>query len=172
MHLRNQRIGGFTLPLLVTACLLYIPANVFPIMFTDQMGHTIESTILGGVVILINMHSYLIAAVIFIASVMVPLGKIFMMLYLCWVAHRGCRANAKQLTRAYLITELIGKWSMIDVFVVFILVALVNLGQVLTIRPGIAALSFAALVVVTMIAAESFDPRVFWDQQEESNDCE
>ncbi|MGB0415219.1 MAG: paraquat-inducible protein A [Coraliomargarita sp.] len=172
MHLRSNNISGLTLPLLITACLLYIPANVFPIMFTDQFGNTIESTILGGVIILINMHSYPIAAIIFIASVMVPLGKIFMMFYLCWVAHRGNRASAKQLTKAYQITELIGKWSMIDVFVVFILVALVNLGQVLTIRPGFAALSFAALVVVTMIAAESFDPRIFWDQQEKSNDCE
>ncbi|NQY33156.1 MAG: paraquat-inducible protein A [Coraliomargarita sp.] len=172
IHVRKKNSMNRTLALLCTAYICYIPANVFPIMFTDQFGNTIESTIIGGVLLLIQMHSYPIAAIIFIASVMVPLGKIFMMFYLCWVAHRGCDASARQLTRAYGITELIGKWSMIDVFVVFILVALVNLGQILAIRPGIASLAFAGLVVVTMIAAESFDPRIFWDQQEESNDCE
>lgn len=172
MHQRKSNSMNRTLALLITACLLYIPANVYPIMFTDQFGNTIESTIIGGVLLLIQMHSYPIAAIIFIASVMVPLGKIFMMFYLCWVAHRGCRASARQMTRAYMVTELIGKWSMIDVFVVFILVALVNLGQILAIRPGVASLAFAGLVVVTMIAAESFDPRKFWDQQEELNDCE
>lgn len=174
LHVRKQDIMNRTLALLFTACLLYIPANVFPIMYTDQFGNTIESTILGGVIILIQMHSYPIALIIFIASVMVPLGKIFMLFYLCWVAKRGRLASPRQMTRAYAITELIGKWSMIDVFVVFILVALVNLGQVITMRPGIAAVAFAGLVVVTMLAAESFDPRVFWDQQEEteSNDSE
>jgi paraquat-inducible protein A len=156
--------------LLWLATLLYIPANVYPIMITDQLGSSLESTILGGVVLLIEMKSYPIAAIIFIASVMVPSGKILMLFYLCRTARKGRAATAKQLTVAYRITELIGKWSMIDVFVVTILVALVNIGQLLVIRPGIAAVSFALLVIVTMVAAESFDPRVFWDEQEEQHD--
>lgn len=139
-------------------------------MITDQLGNSIESTILGGVVLLIQMGSYSIAAVIFIASVIVPVGKIMMMFYLCWTLRRGSLVSAKQRTIAYRITEFIGKWSMVDVFVVAILVALVHLGGILVIRPGTAALAFAGLVVVTMIAAESFDPRLFWDQQEVSDD--
>jgi len=170
MHVRKPNALTRTVALLCTASLLYIPANIYPIMITDQLGSSLESTILGGVVLLIQMKSYPIAAIIFIASVMVPLGKIFMMFYLCWTMHKGRAATPKQLTVAYRITELIGKWSMIDVFVVTILVALVNLGQLLVIRPGIAAVSFALLVIVTMVAAESFDPRVFWDQQEEQDD--
>lgn len=170
MHLRKSNSLHRTIALLITSCLLYIPANILPIMITDQLGNSIESTILGGVVLLIQMGSYSIAAVIFIASVIVPVGKIMMMFYLCWTLRRGSLVSAKQRTIAYRITEFIGKWSMVDVFVVAILVALVHLGGILVIRPGTAALAFAGLVVVTMIAAESFDPRLFWDQQEVSDD--
>lgn len=170
LHVRKPNSLARTMALLWLATLLYIPANVYPIMITDQLGSSLESTILGGVVLLIEMKSYPIAAIIFIASVMVPSGKILMLFYLCRTARKGRAATAKQLTVAYRITELIGKWSMIDVFVVTILVALVNIGQLLVIRPGIAAVSFALLVIVTMVAAESFDPRVFWDEQEEQHD--
>jgi paraquat-inducible protein A len=170
MHLRKTNSLNRTLALLFTACLLYIPANILPIMITDQFGNSTESTILGGVVLLVNMDSIPIAAVIFIASVMVPVGKIITLFYLCWSVSRGSQVSARQRTVTYRITELIGKWSMVDVFVVSILVALVHLGGILVIRPGAAAVAFAGLVIVTMIAAESFDPRLFWDQQEIDND--
>lgn len=170
MHLRKTDSLNRTLALLITACILYIPANLYPIMITDQLGTSTESTILGGVVLLINMDSIPIAAIIFIASVMVPLGKIITMFYLCWTISRRSSVNPRQSTITYRITEFIGKWSMVDVFVVSILVALVQLGGILVIRPGAAAVSFAALVIVTMIAAESFDPRLFWDQQEIDNE--
>ena len=170
MHVRKSNSVTRTLALLCTASLLYIPANIYPIMITDQMSHSLDSTILGGVVLLIQMDSWPIALVIFIASVMVPLGKIFMMFYLCWTARKGSSVTPRQRTVAYRITEFIGKWSMLDVFVVTILVALVHFGQLLVIRPGIAAVSFALLVMVTMVAAESFDPRLFWDAEEEKND--
>lgn len=170
LHVRKANSLQRTLALLLTACVLYIPANIFPIMYTDQFGNTIESTIIGGVLILIEMGSWPVALVIFCASVMVPIGKLIMMFYLCWVASRGAKANQRQLTGAYRITELIGKWSMVDVFVVFILVALINLGQMLVMRPGVAAMSFAGLVMVTMLAAESFDPRVLWDQEDKNHE--
>jgi paraquat-inducible protein A len=172
MHLRKTDSLNRTLALLITACILYIPANILPIMITEQFGTPENSTILGGVVLLINMGSIPIAAIIFICSVLVPMGKLIMMFYLCWTVKQGSQLKPRQRTVAYRITELIGKWSMIDVFVVAILVALVHLGGILVIRPGSAALAFAGVVIVTIIAAESFDPRLIWDQQEKKNEHE
>ncbi len=159
-----------TLALLITATILYVPANVLPIMVTDQLGSSLESTILGGVVLLIDMGSAPIAAVIFIASVMVPLGKLIALYYLCWTVATRRQLDKRKRTVMYRITELIGKWSMVDVFVVSILVALVHLGGLLVILPGAAAIAFAGVVIVTMIAAETFDPRLIWDLQEEHDD--
>jgi paraquat-inducible protein A len=155
--------------LLITACLLYIPANLYPIMITDQLGTSEGSTILGGVVILLHHGAVPVALVIFLFSVMVPIGKFMAMFYLVWTVKRHSPVSAKQRTTMYQITEFIGKWSMVDVFVVAILVALVHLGGLLSIRPGFAALCFAGMVIVTMIAAESFDPRLIWDEMEEKH---
>ncbi len=167
MHLRKSDSIQRTLALLVTACILYIPANLYPIMYTDGLGTREVSTILGGVVLLIELGSVPIAAVIFIFSVMVPSGKLMAMFYLVWTVKRQSPLGPKQRSQMYRVTEFIGKWSMIDVFVVAILAALVHLGGLLVIRPGIAALSFAGVVIVTMVAAESFDPRLIWDHMEE-----
>jgi len=169
LHLRKTDSLQRTLALLITATILYIPANLYPIMITDQLGVPEASTILGGVVLLIKLGSVPIAAIIFIASVMVPLGKLIAMYYLVWSVHFK-DGSERQRTIMYTVTEFIGKWSMIDVFVVAILVALVHLGGLLVIRPGIAALSFAGVVIITMVAAESFDPRLIWDKQENNND--
>ena len=170
VHLRETDSLQRTLALLITASILYIPANLYPIMYTDQLGRTEASTILGGVILLIKLGSAPIAAVIFIASVMVPLGKLIAMFYLVWTVDRHSPLGARQRSVMYRATEFIGKWSMVDVFVVAILVALVNLGGLLVIRPGIAALSFAGVVIVTMVAAESFDSRLIWDEAENNND--
>jgi len=167
MHLRKNDSIQRTLALLFTACLLYIPANIFPIMYTDQLGKTEASNILGGVILLIDLGSVPVALVIFIFSVMVPSGKLMAMFYLVWTVERHSPLDPRQRTVMYRVTEFIGKWSMVDVFVVAILVALVHLGGLLVIRPGIAALSFAGVVIVTMIAAESFDSRLIWDSMEE-----
>lgn len=167
LHLRKSNSLQRTLALLVTASLLYIPANMLPIMITDQFGNTTDSTILGGVVLLIDMGSIPIAAIIFIASVMVPLGKLITLFYLCWSVGKGRPKSPRQRTVMYRATELIGKWSMVDVFVVSILVALVHLTGLLVILPGAAAVAFAGVVMVTIVAAESFDPRIIWDQQED-----
>jgi paraquat-inducible protein A len=105
-----------------------------------------------------------VAAVIFIASVVVPLGKLTALILLCWSVGRGQQAGARERTVAYRVTEFVGRWSMIDVFVVAILVSLIQLGGLLVIRPGSAALAFCGVVIVTMVAAESFDPRLIWDR--------
>jgi len=170
LHLRTTNSLQVTLALLITASILYIPANLYPIMITDTIGGAEISTILGGVVLLIKLGSVPVALVIFIASVIVPLAKLVAMFYLVWSVESSDRENHRQRTKLYEIAEFIGKWSMVDVFVVAILVALVHLGGLLVIRPGIAAYSFAGVVLVTMVAAEFFDPRLMWDQLEEKDD--
>jgi paraquat-inducible protein A len=102
--------------------------------------------------------------VIFIASVMVPVGKLVALCLLCWSVSRGHKLRTRERTVAYRVTEFVGRWSMIDVFVVAILVSLIQLGGLMVIRPGTAALAFCGVVVITMIAAESFDPRLMWDR--------
>ena len=164
LHLRKPDSLQRTVALLVTASLLYIPANVLPIMVTDQLGHTLESTIMGGVVLLIQMDSAPIAAVIFIASVLVPLSKLFALSWLCWSVSRGHETSPRQRTILYRAAEFVGRWSMVDVFVVTVLVALIHFGGLLRITAGTASIAFGGVVIVTMLAAESFDPRLIWDQ--------
>lgn len=164
LHLRTPNSLQRTVALLFTACVLYVPANVLPIMTTTQLGRATESTILGGVVLLIDMGSYPVAAVIFVASVIVPLAKLVVMGWLCWSVARRHETSHRQRTVLYRVTEFIGRWSMTDVFVVTILVGLIHLGGLLRITPGAAAVAFGGVVIVTMLAAESFDPRLIWDQ--------
>ncbi len=170
LHLRTHNSLQRTLALLITASILYIPANLYPIMITEGIGVTEYSTILGGVILLIKLGSVPVAAVIFIASVMIPLAKLVALFYLVWSVDRPGLGGQRQRTKMYLAAEFIGKWSMVDVFVVAILVALVHLGGLLVIRPGIAAYSFAGVVLVTMVAAECFDPRLMWDKLDNNND--
>ena len=167
LHLRTEGSLQRTMALVFTAVLLYIPANILPIMTTTQLGTPEDSTILGGVVLLIHHESYPIAAVIFIASVMVPTGKLFAITWLCWSVSRGQKTSYQQRTRMYRMTEFVGKWSMTDVFVVAILVALIQLGGLLSINAGVAAIAFGGVVIVTMLAAESFDPRLIWDHMQD-----
>ena len=132
LHLRLPESISRTLALGLTSVILYIPANVFPIMTTQQLGSSLDSTILGGVILLWQMGSYPVAAVIFIASVLVPLGKLIALGALCWSVIRGHVARRRERTVLYRITEFVGRWSMVDVFVVAILVALIQLGGVLS----------------------------------------
>jgi len=169
MHLRKNASIQRTLALLVTASLLYIPANLYPVMYTDALGSNEASTIMGGVVLLINLGSAPVALVIFIFSVMVPSAKLMAMFYLVWSVERNSSLDPRQRSILYRVVEFIGKWSMVDIFVVTILVALVQLGGLLVILPGIAAVSFAGVVIITVIAAESFDSRLIWDNMDEKN---
>lgn len=164
LHLRKKASIERTLALLITASILYIPANLLPIMVTDQLGQSDPSTIIGGVILLIKLGSAPIAAVIFFASVIVPIGKLMALFYLCWATSRGAPNNMRQKTILFRVAAFVGKWSMIDVFVVAILVALINLTGLMVIKPGAAALAFACVVLITMVAAEGFDPRLMWDR--------
>jgi paraquat-inducible protein A len=164
LHVRSADSLQRTIALLVTAIVLYIPANILPIMTTTQLGTPEDSTILGGVVLLIEMGSIPVAAVIFVASVLVPSGKMIAISWLVASVARGQKTSFQQRTVMYRVTEFIGKWSMVDVFVVAILVALIQLGGLLSITAGTAAIAFGGVVVVTMLSAESFDPRLIWDQ--------
>lgn len=151
--------------LLIASAVFFIPANLYPMMFTVSLGTSEGSTIIGGVALLWQLGSYPIAAVIFLASIVIPLAKIFALAWLYINAQRegeDGERQAIQRLRLYRITELIGRWSMIDIFVVAILVALVQLQNLMAIYPGPAALSFASVVILTMLSAMMFDPRVFW----------
>ncbi|MFC3123109.1 paraquat-inducible protein A [Agaribacter flavus] len=153
-----------TLSLLVTSFLLYIPANLYPIMTTTLLGDAEPSTIIGGVVLFLSHGSYFIAAVIFVASIIVPLAKMFALAWLCYAATCRHEIDRYELTRLYRITEFIGKWSMVDVFVVAILVALIQLSGLMSIQVGIAASAFAGVVLLTMLSALKFDTRILWDK--------
>ena len=166
LHTRFPDSRQRTIALTATGALLYIPANLLPIMTTVQLGDPTESTILGGILLLIHHGSYPIAAIIFVASVMVPIAKLLALGWLSWSISGDRGTGHRQRTRLYRMTELIGKWSMTDVFVVAVLVALIQMGGLLEIRPGSAAIAFGVMVIVTMLAAESFDPRLIWDQEE------
>ena len=164
LHARIPHSLQRTLAFGLSAAVLYLPANLMPIMVTSQFGRSTENTIIGGVVRLIEAGSYPVAAVILIASVLIPLGKLAALGLLCWAARERRPAPPRQRTVLYRITEFVGKWSMVDVFVVAILVGLVQIGGVMQVKPGGAALAFAGVVVLTMLAAESFDPRLIWDR--------
>ncbi|RDV24245.1 paraquat-inducible protein A [Alteromonas aestuariivivens] len=151
-----------TWALLATATLLYIPANMLPIMHTEYFGRDEPSTIVGGAITLWQSGSYPIALVILFASVAVPVVKILILAWLNFSVQQGHLYSQNSRIRYYRITEWIGRWSMIDVFVVAILVALIQLGNAISIYPGPAALAFCAVVFITMIAAMSFDSRLIW----------
>jgi len=163
VHRRIPRSLQRTLALLLAAAVLYVPANTLPIMTTTQLGVSENSTILTGVQHLAHSGSWLLATVVFVASVLVPVTKMLVMALLLWSVYRGWSRDMRQRLALYRITELIGRWSMIDVYVVTLLVALVQFGLLTAVEPGAATLAFAAVVILTMLAAESFDPRLIWD---------
>lgn len=144
----------------------YIPANVFPMMRTQTfagLAGNSEATIIGGVIELIHYGSYDIAIIVFVASIVVPVGKFLAIAWLATVAGRPATVDqAHTRLKVYEVVEFIGRWSMIDVFVVAILSALVQLGFVASIHPGPAAVSFAVSVAFTMLSAQSFDARLIW----------
>ncbi|MEO9863621.1 MAG: paraquat-inducible protein A [Yoonia sp.] len=148
---------------MVAGIILFIPANIYPMLITRQLGDETSSTILGGVIDLMHYGSYGIAAIVFVASIVIPLGKFFAIGYLAISVQKKSNLNMHQRHKLFDAVEFIGRWSMIDVFVVAILSALVQLDTLASINPGIAAISFALSVVFTMLSAQSFDPRLIWD---------
>ncbi len=162
LHARHPYSIQNTLALLIAAIVLYVPANALPITETLRYGTSDASTIIGGVVSFLRTGDIPIAVVIFTASVVIPLAKMVALVWLCWRA--GCRPSVDSLpeTRLYRSIEFIGRWSMVDVFVVALLVALIQAGSLMAFSPGPAALAFAGMVIVSMMAAMTFDPRLLW----------
>ncbi len=163
VHTRAPYSLQNTLALLLLAGLLYIPANSLPITHTTRFGAEQESTIIGGVVGFMQAGELPIAIVIFAASVLVPIGKMLALAWLCWWARRPDRSNPLMGARMYRLIDFVGRWSMIDVFVVAILVALVRAESLMSITPGPAALAFAGMVIMSMIAVMRFDTRLLWE---------
>jgi len=167
VHRRKPASVARTWALVIAAAILYVPANYFPVMTIESFGHREPSTILGGVDELIVSGDYPIAAVLFFASITVPMLKLIGLSYLLVSVQRRWQGRPRHRAYLYRIIEYVGRWSMIDIFVLSILVALVQLGSLATIEPGFGALCFASVVVITMFAAESFDPRLIWDNLHE-----
>jgi paraquat-inducible protein A len=172
LHLRKPVSLQRTVALLIAAAVLYVPANLLPVMTLSEMGDVMESTILEGMAEFWRRQAYPIAIVIFVASIMIPLIKIVALIWLCAAANGKVHPSPRILGRIYGITELLGRWSMVDIFVVSILVALVQFGTYMSVTPGPGALAFAGVVVLTMFAAMSFDPRLLWDRLEISQASE
>lgn len=149
--------------LLFAGMITFVPANVLPMLKTNTLVEHSESTIIGGVFELIHHGSIGIAAIVFIASILIPVGKFIAIAYLAISVQRKSTLNQHQRHKLYEVVEFIGRWSMIDVFVVAILSALVQLDTIASINPGVAAFSFALSVIFTMLSAQSFDARLIWD---------
>ncbi len=153
---------------LFTAMIFYMPANLLPIMTTSELGHETFNTIAGGVVTLWQHGDYLIALIILLASLMIPLAKFAALLTLCWSEQFKVYNHPHNKAIIFRVTEFVGRWSMVDVFVVAFLASLIQLGSLMSIYPGPAALAFAGMVIFSMLAADSLDPKVFWDDYERS----
>ena len=166
MHDRKPNSIARTWALVIAAFIFYIPANVFPITTVISLGKAQSDTIMSGVIYFIHSGMWPIALVIFLASVFIPLLKLLILSFLLISVQRKSSWRRQDRTRLYRITEIIGRWSMVDIFVVTILVALVHLGGLATIHAGPGAIFFGAVVVITIFAAMSFDPRLIWDTQE------
>jgi paraquat-inducible protein A len=166
LHRRKPNSMARTWALILAAYIFYIPANLLPITRVISFGKAQSDTIMSGVIYFIVTGMWPIALVIFVASVLVPLLKLLTLTFLLVTVQRKSTWRPKDRTRLYRLIEAVGRWSMVDIYVVTILVALVNLGSLATIKAGPAAVFFAAVVVITMVAAMSFDPRLIWDAQE------
>ncbi|MFV1978433.1 MAG: paraquat-inducible protein A [Myxococcota bacterium] len=169
VHRRKPDSLNRTWALVITAAMLYVPANIFPVMKVISLGKAQEDTILSGAIYLLVHGMWPLALIVFFASVVVPLLKLLALSFLLFSVQRGWSWRPVERTKLYHIVEAVGRWSMTDIYVVTILVALVSLGNLATIEAGMGAVYFAGVVVMTMLAAESFDPRLIWDRAREAN---
>ncbi len=166
LHLRKPNSLARTWALLLASYIFYVPANLLPVMTVTSLGRTQSDTIMSGVIYLLLHGSWPLALLVFVASVVVPLAKLLILTYLLISVQRKSRWRPFDRTRLYRVTESVGRWSMVDIYVVTILVALVKLGNLATIQAGLGAVFFGAVVVLTMFAAMAFDPRLIWDNLE------
>jgi len=163
LHARKPNSIARTWALVIAAAILYIPANYYPVLTVMQLGAGSPSTILGGVEELLSDQLYPLAALVFFASILVPVLKLVGLSVMLVATQTGQAGRLRDRTILYHIVRFIGRWSMIDIFMESLLGALVAFGSVITIQPGVGALAFCAVVILTMFAAETFDPRLMWD---------
>jgi paraquat-inducible protein A len=149
--------------LLIAAAVCYVPANLLPVLATSTPAGTDTDTIMQGVVLLWSPTGWPLSILVLIASIMIPSAKILALAYLLISVQRESMSSGVQRVRLYRIIQFIGRWSMVDVFVDTFTAALVQLPPLMSITPGPGLLFFAAVVVLTMLAVESFDPRLIWD---------
>ncbi len=166
---RKRESLARTWALLIAATLCYVPANLLPVMVVSGPGGSQADTILSGVQAMFAAGWFVVGGLIFFASITVPVLKLLILFSLVISVQRRSRWRPRDRTRLYRVVEVIGRWSMLDMFVVSLTVALVQLGVVASVEPGIGASFFAAVVVLTMFAASSFDPRLIWDAMEEES---
>ena len=172
IHARRPNSLARTWALLITAAILYIPANLLPIMTINSLGQGDPSTIMAGVIQLVQHGMFPIAAVVFIASILVPTFKLVGIGLLLFSVQRHQPLSARQRIVMYRFIEFIGRWSMLDIFVIAILVAVVNFGRLASVEANLGAAAFASVVILTMLAAVTFDPRLIWDNTESDDDHE
>jgi paraquat-inducible protein A len=163
LHGRKPDSVARTWALVIAAAVLYVPANYYPVLTVVQLGAGAPSTIIGGVEELIASRMYPLAALVFFASIAVPMLKLVGLSIMLTATQLGRSGWLRDRTRLYHVVRWIGRWSMIDIFMEALLGALVKFGSVITIEPGIGAMAFCAVVILTMFAAETFDPRLMWD---------
>ena len=165
LALRKQNSLSRAWAFLIAAIVLYVPANIYPIMTVSNFGRGEPDTILSGAAKLLESGMWPLALLVFVASILIPILKILIIAYLLISVQRGSVDNRIGRMRLYRLVEFVGRWSMVDVFMVSILIALVRLGNFAVIDPGAGAMAFAAVVVLTMLASLSFDPRLIWDNE-------
>jgi paraquat-inducible protein A len=170
MYHRKPHSVARTWILLIIAIFLYIPANVLPVTIFTSFGDVQKDTILSGVIYLMKNDMWVIASIIFVASILIPLLKICILSFLVISVQKGSPWRPKDRTRLYRIIESIGRWSMVDVYVVTIMVAMVKLGLIGNFEAGPGIVAFAFVVISTMLATLSFDPRLIWDAMEMKDD--
>lgn len=160
---RTKHSLQISFALVISAMLLYIPAMTYPMMNITQLGVDNKSTIIEGIISFLDYQDYFIAIVILVASVIIPLIKLIglFLIFLSLLISNNIENKSK--LRIFNIIEFIGKWSMIDIYVVALLSSIVQMGEIFSIKGGLAATSFTLVVVLTMIAANSFDTRIIWD---------
>lgn len=167
LHLRKTKSLERTFAFLIAACILYIPANVLPMTLTQSLLGNQQDTIMSGVIYFWHTGDYFVASVIFTASVFIPMLKLVILAILLIAVHlqssKRLNFSPENCATMYRIVEFVGRWSMIDVFVVAMLAALIQIHSIATILAGPGAVAFGAVVVLTMLASLSFDPRMIWD---------
>lgn len=170
LHHRKPNSFIRTLALSLAALCFFIPANIFPIMKTDSVTTFENNTIIDGIFYFYEHNEFFVGTVILIASVIIPIWKLVTLFYLLYSVHIRSKNRRMEKNKLFKMINIIGKWSMLDIFVIGIVISLVQFGDLAKVTTGYAAISFATMVVLTMFATDSFDTRLLWDEDKEIND--